>query len=141
MRLVIDTNVYLAAMGKRDSFCYSLIIKILKNKQDFEVFISPGILKELENKAQELVIKKIIEPKYLRRLLLLVAGRFKTIDNSGLTLNVIKRDPADNKVIECAVAADAHLIITMDKDLLQLKSFRKIGIIHPKTFFHIFPKT
>lgn len=140
MRLVIDTNVYLAAMGKRDSFCYLLMVKVLKNKRDFEVFISPSILKELQKKARELVTKKILQPQYLNRLLLLVEGRFEIINDSGITLNAVKRDPDDNKIIECAIAASAHLIITMDKDLLKLKSFQNCGIIHPKTFFHMLPK-
>lgn len=140
MKLVIDTNVYLAAMGKHESFCYLLIVKILKNKHDFEIFISPSILKELEKKARELASKKIIEPQYLNRLMFLVKGRFEIIDDSRISLNAVERDPSDNKIIECAIAASAHLIITMDKDLLKLKSFRGCGIIHPKTFLHILPK-
>lgn len=140
MRLVIDTNVYLAAMGKHGSFCYFLMVKILKNKHDFEVFISPSILKELEEKVQALVRAKTIELQYLNRLLLLIKGRFEVIQDDAVALNVVKRDPSDNKIIECAMAAAAHLIITMDKDLLKLKSFRNCGIVHPKTLFHMLPK-
>ncbi|KKU43980.1 MAG: hypothetical protein UX60_C0013G0001, partial [Berkelbacteria bacterium GW2011_GWA2_46_7] len=44
------------------------------------------------------------------------------------------RDQDDIHVLECALAAEANLIVTLDQDLIKLKNFRNIGIIHPKTF-------
>ena len=50
----------------------------------------------------------------------------------------ICRDPKDNIVLECAAAGKADFIVTGDKDLLALKSFRKIRIITPRKFLEIF---
>lgn len=44
------------------------------------------------------------------------------------------RDPSDLHILECAVAARANLIVTLDKDLLTLKESHGIGIIHPRDF-------
>ena len=44
------------------------------------------------------------------------------------------RDASDNIVLETAIAAKADIIISNDKDLLVLKSFRGIPIIKPKEF-------
>ena len=44
------------------------------------------------------------------------------------------RDPKDNKFLELAVAGNADCIVTGDKDLLVLNSFRNIQIITPKEF-------
>lgn len=55
-------------------------------------------------------------------------------------INVVKRDPGDNKILECAVSGHADLIVSSDQDLLSLKVFRGIGIIHPKTLTWTFPE-
>jgi len=47
------------------------------------------------------------------------------------------RDPKDNPILECAVSGKADFIVTGDKDLLTLKSFRKIPIVTPRKFLEI----
>jgi putative PIN family toxin of toxin-antitoxin system len=49
-------------------------------------------------------------------------------------LRVVRRDPSDNKFLECAVAGKASVIISGDKDLLSLGSFRRIRIQSPAQF-------
>jgi uncharacterized protein len=44
------------------------------------------------------------------------------------------RDPEDDKFLELAVNGSAHLIITGDRDLLELHPFRRIPIITPANF-------
>jgi putative PIN family toxin of toxin-antitoxin system len=44
------------------------------------------------------------------------------------SLNVIDADPSDDRILECAVAADAEVIVSGDKHLLDLGSFRGIPI-------------
>jgi putative PIN family toxin of toxin-antitoxin system len=39
------------------------------------------------------------------------------------TLDVVKADPTDNRLLECAVAAGSHVLVTGDKHLLALGSF------------------
>ena len=51
-------------------------------------------------------------------------------------VNVVKEDPKDNMVLECAIACKADYIITGDKHLLKLKEFRSIKIVKPSYFFH-----
>lgn len=44
------------------------------------------------------------------------------------------RDPKDDKFLELAVAAEAHVIVTGDRDLLVLSPFRGIPILEPAAF-------
>jgi putative PIN family toxin of toxin-antitoxin system len=44
------------------------------------------------------------------------------------------RDPDDNRVLECAVAGGADLILTGDKDLLVMNPFRNISILTVRQF-------
>ena len=54
-----------------------------------------------------------------------------------LKLNVIKRDPPDNRVLESAVAGNADWIVSGDKDLLELGKFRGVKIYSPTEFLNI----
>lgn len=42
---------------------------------------------------------------------------------------IIKDDPADDRVLECALAADVNLIVSGDNHLLKLRTFRSIPIL------------
>ena len=49
-------------------------------------------------------------------------------------LEVIKEDPPDNRILECAVEAGSQCIVTWDKDLLRLGSYLDIRIVQPADF-------
>ncbi|MFN0086642.1 MAG: putative toxin-antitoxin system toxin component, PIN family [Blastocatellia bacterium] len=42
----------------------------------------------------------------------------------------IVRDPEDNPILECAVDGNADMIVSLDKDLLTLKAYDNIPILH-----------
>lgn len=44
-------------------------------------------------------------------------------------LAVVQRDPDDNKFLECAVTGRASYLVTGDRDLRELESFRGITIL------------
>ena len=47
---------------------------------------------------------------------------------------MIKEDPPDNRILECAFEAGSEYIVTWDKDLLRLGSYGSIRIIRPADF-------
>lgn len=55
------------------------------------------------------------------------------------SVGVIEDDPTDNRILECALAADAETIVTGDKKhLLPLDSFRGISIVELRDFLASF---
>ena len=52
-------------------------------------------------------------------------------------IRVIERDPKDDMIIACAVAASANYIISRDRDLLDLGNYQQIQIVTPKEFMQI----
>ena len=50
---------------------------------------------------------------------------------------IIKKDPEDDKFIRCALAGKAKFIISGDRHLLALKSYKKIKILSPADFLKI----
>jgi predicted nucleic acid-binding protein len=53
-------------------------------------------------------------------------------------LNLIERDPEDDKFIECAVALKASYIITRNKALESFGQYMRIKILSPHKFLEIF---
>ena len=49
-------------------------------------------------------------------------------------LNVVKDDPDDDAVVECAVAAGSEVIVTGDKHLLRLGEYDGIQILQVREF-------
>jgi predicted nucleic acid-binding protein len=54
--------------------------------------------------------------------------------SSTETLDVVKADPDDNRILECAVAAGSDVIVTGDAHLLQLGAYRGISIMKVADF-------
>lgn len=54
-----------------------------------------------------------------------------------VTLDVVKDDPADNRIVECAVSAGSDFIVTGDKDLLRLGLYDAIRIVTVTDFLSI----
>ena len=53
-------------------------------------------------------------------------------------IRVVKRDPSDNKFLECAVAGKASVLISGDKELLALRHYRSVRIQTPSRFLENF---
>jgi putative PIN family toxin of toxin-antitoxin system len=54
--------------------------------------------------------------------------------NPHVSLAVVTEDPDDDRILECAVAAEADAIISGDRHLLRLGSFQSIPIEAPRQF-------
>ena len=55
-------------------------------------------------------------------------------------VDVVKEDPADNAILECAAAARSDYIVTGDNDLLRVKIFRDTPIIKVAAFLNLWAK-
>lgn len=134
MRIVLDTNIYIAAVI-HDGFSAHVIDILVKNRE-FTIIFSEEILNELEQKLKnKFNWPQIYIDPYLSKIRSI--GEVVVIKEKVL---VITRDPEDNKILECALSGNADLIVTMDQDLIKLKSFEDIAIIHPKTLSWTFPE-
>jgi putative PIN family toxin of toxin-antitoxin system len=52
-------------------------------------------------------------------------------------ISAISEDPADDKFIACAIAAEAKYVISGDRHLLNLKGFEGIRILSPTEFLKV----
>ena len=128
MRIVLDSSVLIAAAISRAGVCAELLQDLLTHH---ELILSAFIIEELSRKLHDKFNFPESEIKPLARFLSTVAT---TVTPAELPSNVC-RDPLDIPILGTAVAGNAELLITVDKDLLALRQFRGFVIIKPGEFW------
>lgn len=101
------------------------------------IAVSDDILKE---------IKGVLEGKKFQFPTKIIYALINEIENMSDLVEAKERieavpdDPQDNRVLECAVASGAAVIISGHSHLLALRSFRQITIMSPAEFLRSFRK-
>ena len=94
---------------------------------DFRLDLSDAILDELITVLRDDFHWEAYRLHFAREKIAGVANRV----TPAQTLDVIKEDPDDNRILECAVEAGSGYIVTADKDLLRLGAYGQIKIVTP----------
>jgi putative PIN family toxin of toxin-antitoxin system len=129
MRVVLDTNVILAAFAGR-GLAHALFELCLEKH---EVIISEHILSEVQRNLQ----KKLKMPKDKVLMITEYLKEFCTFSSYKRLDKDACRDIDDVKILGLAVVAKPDYIITGDTDLLVLKKFHSVPIITPREFWEI----
>jgi len=134
LRLVFDTNIFVMAAGMPGGYIDYWLDLAKPPKNRFRLYTSPQILSETQRKLEEVVkFDRPIAVEYIEAI-----KTIATVVNPKLTLDEVPTDQADNRILECAVEAKADIIISADKDLIRLKTFRGVQIFHPSNLKYIF---
>jgi len=128
MRVMFDTNVLISAFvfpGGTPEAVYLLVLN-----GDVHLVTSRPLLAEF---GRALSRKFGWEPDYAEEAVAQLA-RLAEVVEPVERISVITRDPDDNRVLEAAVAGRVDAIVSGDRDLLELASWREIPICDPATF-------
>lgn len=128
---VYDTNVLISAfIGKGTPY------KILKAtyKGNIDLVLSPEILIEFEGVLKR--SKFHFKEKHIRSILSVVV-KVARIVSPDVVVDIVKDDPADNRIIEAAISGKANYIVTGDSHLLSLERIKRIKIVTPKEFLDL----
>ena len=134
MRVVFDTNVFIATALKGK--LAQEILELAETTEIITLVTSEEILSELMQKLLSKFDKSEPDVDFFIGKIRNIAEVVSVTEH----VSVVSRDPEDNKILECALAGNADLIVTSDQDLIKLKMFRGIGIVHPKTLSWTFPE-
>lgn len=123
LRIVLDTNVYISAtLSSKGSS--GQVVESARQRR-FHLITSPFIINEtgkalrrLGNVDGQAVIQRLKEIAHIAEII-----------QPATSLQVV-RDPEDNPIVECAVDGKADLIVSLDDDLLSLKEYNSIPILH-----------
>jgi len=129
MRILFDTNVIISGFVSQG---YSFdVIKDAANKH--AVYSTEYLLKE---------IQKILSTKFplsgetINSIISTVKKQFLE-GKTANTVEKISRDPKDDQILADAVTNEIYVIITGDKDLLELKNYKGIRIIMPRDYWKL----
>jgi putative PIN family toxin of toxin-antitoxin system len=128
VKLVVDTNVLIAGLAG-EGLCRDIVKRRLPT---CELFTSRALLDEL---VEKLTLKFNLTPDELPLLKIYEAEA--SVIKPGPLPKQICRDADDDEVLAVAIAAEAEMILTGDKDLLVLKQFQGIRILSPRQFVEL----
>lgn len=124
-KVVVDTNIFIS--GTLYGGNPEKVIDKLKT-QTFLLCISPSIAIEIITK-----LKKFTRDEQVLVLVQNVITKNVLLVKPTKKINIC-RDPKDNMYLEAAFDSKADYLITGDKDLLTLKTYKKTKIVTPKEF-------
>lgn len=127
LRVVLDTNVLVSGLlfqGPPRQLLYHVLASGVGLVTSADLTAELDYVLETKFPHARLAIQDMLES--LRALALFVEPSERIV--------AVPEDPDDNIVLECAIAAEAGAIVSGDRHLLALKTFRGIPILSPQAF-------
>jgi len=122
VKVVFDTNIFISAFAIPGGNAEEAYLNAVHGT--FELFSSVAILTETANTLRSKF--EWTDEKVLR--LVKTLSKTATILKTQPHLHILKDEP-DNRILECAAAAETEVIVTGDRHLLALKHYKEIQII------------
>jgi uncharacterized protein len=126
-RVVLDTNVFISATLFKGIPGRLLELAI---SGSFRVVTSPTLLDELDEKLRGKFRLPSANADQVRTDL----EEFCEVVSTVNRLAIIRDDPDDDRILECAVAGRADYIVSGDRHLLKLGSYDGIAILTIRQF-------
>lgn len=132
LKVVLDTNIILSSVSRHSP--YRLIFDKLDDFA-YELAVSTEILFEYDEKLSD-----IFNPKLAQFTLdVMMSNPNIHLISPSFQTRLIYPDMDDNKFVDCAFAANAHYLVTNDKDYKILKKtpFPKVNLLKMDEFIEI----
>lgn len=128
MKIVLDTNVFISGV-----FFSGPPFEILNawKKGEIHLILSVDILEEYQATVEE-IASQFPHVDLAPWLRLLMAN--STIVKVPPLPNPVCTDPDDDMFLACAIAGHAKIIVSGDKALLRVSSYKNIAILTPRQF-------
>jgi putative PIN family toxin of toxin-antitoxin system len=128
VRVFLDTNVLVAAFATR-GLCADVVRMTLAAH---EMVVSEAVLKELER----VLADKIGLPEREMRSVLSFVREQGTLAPEATSMPAV-RDASDAPILAAALACGADVLVTGDRDLLELETPVRIRIVSPRGFWQL----
>lgn len=129
MRVFADTNVLVAAVATR-GLCADVLREILTSHHPL---LSRQVLSEV---GRALRVKLRVRREAIAGFVELLEGEAVLVE-PGSTPEVDIQDEEDLPILAAAIAGDAQVFVTGDRELLGLKQCKNVRILSPRQFWEI----
>ncbi|HZZ15617.1 MAG TPA: putative toxin-antitoxin system toxin component, PIN family [Candidatus Sulfotelmatobacter sp.] len=131
MRIVMDTNVIVSALVFGGVPRQGLE---LADSGRCEFFYSPPIQDE---------VRRVLEEKFgwsgaKMDEVLPKLWKIGTPIVPHHRVEAVRDDPDDNRILECALSAQAKFVVSGDRHLLRLRSYMSVSIVSPREFLEMY---
>ncbi len=135
MKLTVDTNILVSA-----TFWNGASDKIIEKaeKKEVNLVLSKNIMDEFVKVLNYPEIQQKIKNKNLEmnRTVEKITAIASFVEPK-VKLQIVKDDPNDDMILECAKEGRADYIVSNDKHLLKIKEFEGIKILKPEEFLKL----
>lgn len=132
MKVVLDTNVLISALAFPGTKPDQILSRI--RRREIDLFISPFILSEIDRVLQQKFNLSKRDADSRVKAICNIASLVQPKEQ----ITVITAKDDDNRILECAIEAQAEFLVTGDKEhLLPIRSYRGIKIASPAQFLDL----
>lgn len=131
MKVVFDSNIYVSAIAIPGGLAERALDAAMEGA--FQLALSKPILDEV---LGVLARKFARAPEELARVAVFLASVAELVTPIR-RIDVLADEP-DNRILECALAADAGVIVTGDREMLKLRTWEGIAIMSLRHFVEEF---
>jgi len=129
VRVFLDTNVLVAAFATR-GLCADVLRDVLAKH---ELLVGEVVLTELERA----LTRRLRLPKTAVEEILEFLREHEVVPKPKEPASLPVRDPADRWILASALAARADVLVTGDRDLLDLSALAALRILDPRAFWEL----
>lgn len=132
MKIVLDTNIMLVCIARKSPYNW-IFQKLLQG--EFTLCVTTDIIDEYAE-----IIERIMSAAVAEATLEMILNLQNVVKIDLYYRWNLLQDVEDNKFVDCAIASNAHYIVSHDKDFNVLKtlSFPKLTVISAAQFKHLF---
>ena len=122
MRVVFDTNIFISALVIPGSLAERAILKIIEGG---DILV---ISKDIINEVLSVLSSKFSRDKEGLSHVAVILSELGELVKPTHKVSIFKEN-ADNRILECAIQGKADVLVTGDKEMLQLREYKGVRII------------
>ena len=127
MRVVLDTNIFISAFAIPGSLSEKAMLKIIEGG---DILV---LSKDIINEVLLVLSSKFSRDKEGISHVAVILSELGELVKPIKKVSIFKDDP-DNRILECAIQGKADVLVTGDKEILQLREYERIRIISFKEY-------
>lgn len=134
LKVVLDTNIFVSSLLVKAGLP-AQVLDAWRERQ-YLLIVSPAIIAEIRATLSYSRIRRkyAITDEDVEHLVALLEQDALLVPGDADVVGSIPEDPADEMVLACAIDAQADVIVSGDRHLVDLSSYRSIPVLTARQF-------